>query len=539
MSHSPVVSSVACSSSAVAPRIKALIAILLVFTIAYCARLWPEWAQNPDLSHGFFAPVIFILLLAESRRNGTQRWLPESRWCRVATAAFVLAGFMLFALAGLLAASVAWNHALVLFVLGASLCSFLLAGWLILADESVRLLPFNWISFTAIFLWLLVAPLPNGTYARITLTLQNGVTGAVFHTLHLLGIPAQQHGNVIELARTTVGVEEACSGIRSLLSCLYAGFFFAAWLVPKPRSRAILIVTAPLLALAMNFLRSLLLTLLANSGKDITGAWHDVTGYAILTLTSALLAWMAIGLSARDSPFPADGAPPADRSRRPYGSMRFFWVTICATLALGAFYFTEARRGNNAPKPIPDLASLLPVEADGWEVTTAKDLYQFSSVLETTHLIERTYLRRKADGRLVQFTLYIAYWPAGQTTVSRVASHTPDACWPGSGWVAKPVTDSRETVSVSGVQLYPAEHRLFQNGGVAQNVWFWHVYDGRPINYRDPYSVPVLLELAWKYGFRHQGDQCFIRISSNQPWSGIANEPLLGSIVSTLAKLGL
>jgi hypothetical protein len=219
--------------------------------------------------------------------------------------------------------------------------------------------------------------------------------------------------------------------------------------------------------------------------------------------------------------------------------MWFFWVTICATLALGAFYLAESRPANNTPKSTPDLASFLPVEADGWEVTTAKDLYQFSSVLETTHLIERTYLCRTADGRPVQFTIYVAYWPAGQTTVSRVASHTPDACWPGPGWVAKPVADSREVVSISGAQLYPAEHRRFLNGGIAQNVWFWHVYDGRPINYRDPYSVPALLELAWKYGFRHQGDQCFIRISSNQPWSGIANEPLVGTIVSNLTKLGL
>ncbi|HEY4249438.1 MAG TPA: exosortase/archaeosortase family protein [Lacunisphaera sp.] len=539
MTGSATVSPLASSPPAVAPRVRALIAVLLVFTIAYCARLWPEWVQNPDLSHGFFAPIIFVLLIAESRRNGAQCWLSESRSSRVATATLALAGFVLFALAGLLAASVAWNHALVLFVLGLSLCSFLLAGWLILSDGGIRLLPFNWISFTAIFLWLLVAPLPNGTYARITLGLQTGVTGAVFHTLHLLGIPAQQHGNVIELARTTVGVEETCSGIRSLLSCVYAGFFFAAWLVRKPGSRAILIITAPMLALAMNFLRSLLLTLLANSGRDITGAWHDVTGYAILTLTSALLAWMAISLGARDISAPAKAVPPTGLSRQKYGSMRFFWTTICATLALGAFYFAESRPAKDVRKPMPDLASLLPVEASGWEVTTARDLHQFSSVLQTTHLIERTYVRRKADGQPVQFTIYVAYWPAGQTTVSRVASHTPDACWPGSGWVAKPVNDSREVLAIADVRLYPAEHRFFQNGAVAQNVWFWHVYDGQPINYRDPYSVPALLELAWKYGFRHQGDQCFIRISSNQPWSGIANEPLLGSIVANFATLGL
>ena len=54
--------------------------------------------------------------------------------------------------------------------------------------------------------------------------------------------------NLIELARATVGVEEACSGIRSLLSCVFAGFFFAACLVRRPVRRVVVIVAAPLLA---------------------------------------------------------------------------------------------------------------------------------------------------------------------------------------------------------------------------------------------------------------------------------------------------
>jgi exosortase len=477
-------------------------------------------------------------LIWESRRQGTQRWLADNQWSNLAIVGCAFAGFVLFALAGLLAASVAWTHALVLFVLGASLCCFLLAGLLVLSDNRVRAVPFNWISFTAVFLWLLVAPLPNGTYARITLGLQTGVTGTVFHTLHLLGIPAQQHGNMIELARTTVGVEEACSGIRSLLSCIYAGFFFAAWLVRKPANRVILIVVAPLLALAMNFLRSLLLTLLANSGKDITGAWHDVTGYAILTLTSGLLVWLAIRLGGPDNTV-AREIPNSNSPTQPYRSPWFLWTAICATVALGIFYFAQSRPVDNSSKPVPDLAAMLPEQAEGWDVSTAKDLAQFAGVLQTSHLAERTYFRRTSTGQPVQLTVYIAYWPAGKTTVSRVASHTPDACWPGSGWIAKPTKEPRQTLTVADHPLYPAEHRLFQNGEIAQQVWFWHIYDGRPINYRDPYSVPALLELAWKYGFRRQGDQSFIRISSNRPWSEIASEPLISRIVSNLTKLGL
>jgi len=519
-----------------------MLAALAGLIVLYCARLWPEWSQNADLSHGFLAPIIFFLLVDESRRRGVQRWLQSTPLVTFAVAGSASAGLGLFALAGLLAASVAWTHALVLFLLGASLCSFLFCGLLILSDDRVCLLPFNWISFTALFLWLLVAPLPSGTYARLTLALQTGVTGAVFHTLHFLGIPAQQHGNLIELATTTVGVEEACSGVRSLLSCIYAGFFLAAWLVRRPRKRLLLIVVAPVLAVLMNFVRSLLLTLLANAGKNISGAWHDATGYAVLTVTSLLLAWLALTLEGKRKP---SGVTAPFQFPVPTGfahaSLWSFWAALSTCLALGLFSLSHSALARNEVRPIPAIAAMLPVEANGWQVSSTENLYQFSSVLQTTHLVQRTYVRSQPDGNPLRFTVYIAYWPAGKATVSRVASHTPDACWPGSGWTPKAIEEKRQLLklSVRSEPLYPAEHRVFQNQGVSQHVWFWHLYDGSPINYRDPYSVPALLELAWKYGFRSQGDQAFVRFSCNRPWTDIANEPLVGEIIHNLHQLGL
>ncbi len=524
------------------PTIGAVLVALAVLMMLYCVRLWPEWSQNPDLTHGFLSPLIFFLLVDESRRRGAQRWLRAKSGLTWAVAGSAVAGLAFFALAGLLAASVAWTHALVLFLLGASLCGFLLCGLLVFADHRVCLLPFNWISFTAIFLWLLVAPLPSGTYARLTLALQTGVTSTVFHTLHLLGIPAQQHGNMIELPTTTVGVEEACSGVRSLLSCIYAGFFFAAWLVRGPGKRAVLLIAAPVLALAMNFLRSLLLTLLANAGRDIRGAWHDATGYAVLTVTSLLLAGLALKLEGKRQP---SGNTAPFLMSLPTGfahaSLWSFWAALSASVALGLFYFSHAALARTEAKPVPNLSALLPLEAAGWQVSSTQDLYQFSNVLQTTYLVQRTYLRADDKGPPIRLTVYVAYWPAGQATVSRVASHTPDACWPGSGWAPQITEERRQALTITGAQgtLYPAEHRLFQNQGITQHVWFWHIYDGSPINYRDPYSVPALLELAWRYGFRSQGDQAFIRLSSNRPWSEIAREPLVSDIVHNLAKLGL
>jgi hypothetical protein len=70
-------------------------------------------------------------------------------------------------------------------------------------------------------------------------------------------------------------------------------------------------------------------------------------------------------------------------------------------------------------------------------------------------------------------------------------------------------------------------------------VWFWHLYNGRVIHPEGSRSPRKLLTLAFKYGFHREGEQLFVRVSSNQPWDAIAAEPLLQEIFARLASLGL
>lgn len=522
---------------ALPPALLWIVAPLVLFSAAFSFHLWPEWSRNPDLSHGFFAPVVFALLLWEARRHGTPRWLPARPGPGLLAGAALAGAFLLFGMAGLLAASVAWSHAVVHFVLAAALVAALLAGLLLLADERVRLVPFNWPALTAVGLWMLAAPLPTGTYARLTLALQAQVTSGVLSTLHFLGVPARQFGNIIELATTSVGVEEACSGVRSLLSCVYAGCFFAGWLVRRPGARLALIVVAPLLAIAMNFARSLALTLMANAGVKIAGFWHDATGLAILGLTTALLAGLAAWLSPR-APARHATAPLPAATRPILARCHLFAGGVAAITALGLFFAVYGRPSPAPAGPKVDLLRLLPAQAAGWQASTPRDLYRFAGVLGTRDFAERTYLR-EVQGERWQLTVYLAHWAAGQASVSLVASHTPDACWPGSGWVA--LADPRPRVALAvGDRVLPlAEHRVFRHGALPQHVWFWHLYNGRPINYRDPYSVPALLENAVRYGFRRESAQAFIRISSNQPWEKIAQDPLVRALATNLSALGL
>ena len=136
-------------------------------------------------------------------------------------------------------------------------------------------------------------------------------------------------------------------------------------------------------------------------------------------------------------------------------------------------------------------------------------------------------------------TVYLAYWPPGQASVSTVALHTPDACWPGAGWQPVAAAAARFAPAVAGRTLPAAESRLFTSSDMTQYVWFWHLYDGVSITPRDPRSPRELLAIAWRYGFRPTGEQLFVRVSSNRPWNAIAGEPLLAEIFNHLHAFGL
>lgn len=525
------------------------VVLLAGLTAALCLLLWPHWLHNPDLSHGLFMPVIFLLLLREAH-NGTARYLPSGGLSTGALATVLLLGLFALAAGGLYAAALGWSHDLVGFTLTFALVLLLAAGLLVFSSDTVRWIPFNWSAITALALWLLCAPIPPGTYTRLTLGLQLLVTENVLRALHVLGIGAVRHGNILELVGATVGIEEACSGVRSLISCIFAGLLFSASLVRRPWSRVLLIALSAPLALVMNFIRSLILTLLANSGVKIAGLWHDLTGFAVLGVTAALLAGLALLLErkAGSPPSAVSGQPtPSDRALRtdhPEQAKRverpptLLASALTVAVALCVFFFANTQSAPRRDAPVPDLAAILPDAADGWHVDTATNLYQFRDALQTDHLVQRTY-SRETDHGSEQIIIYLAYWRPGQASVSLVASHTPDACWPGSGWESVPVAQPRVNLTVGPRHLPDAETRSFLSGDYPQNVWYWHLYNGRPITQENPRSPAELLRLAWRYGFRHDGDQLFVRVSSNRPWADIAGEPVLETFFARLQPLGL
>lgn len=138
-----------------------------------------------------------------------------------------------------------------------------------------------------VLVWLISAPLVSAIESRISLFLLRRVVTVVAFVFDLLGYPVEQQGNVLMLPKGPVGVADACSGIRSLTACLFAGSFLGAMFLDKLWKKIFLVAAAMFFAFVMNLGRSLFLTAWAYAygPEAISGTVHDVAGYAVLGLT--------------------------------------------------------------------------------------------------------------------------------------------------------------------------------------------------------------------------------------------------------------
>ncbi|HVT71665.1 MAG TPA: exosortase/archaeosortase family protein [Lacunisphaera sp.] len=138
-----------------------------------------------------------------------------------------------------------------------------------------------------VLVWVISAPLVSAVESQVSLFLLRKVVTVVAFVFDLLGYPLEQQGNVLLLPKGSVGVADACSGIRSLTACLFAGSFLGATFFTELWKKVALVAAAMVFAFVMNLGRSLFLTGWAYAyGPDaITGTVHDTAGYAVLGLT--------------------------------------------------------------------------------------------------------------------------------------------------------------------------------------------------------------------------------------------------------------
>lgn len=244
------------------------------------------WSNNPDLQFGWVVLLLCGYLFWEAwEKRPPINWKP--RWW---STVFACTGLALLFLVQIYQAALGSNAAStvglalgVMFVVAANLG--LVYGW-----PGVR-------AFGLAFGFILIAmPMPSAIQGPIVGGLQYKVAWINTEVLNLIGIPARQVGSLIHLPSGTVGIDEACSGIRSLQSTVMATIFIGYLTLKRPSLQVILFVCGVGLAILGNLIRSLFLSLEANSkGIDAVKEYHDAAGWSILAFTAVgviILSWL-------------------------------------------------------------------------------------------------------------------------------------------------------------------------------------------------------------------------------------------------------
>lgn len=147
---------------------------------------------------------------------------------------------------------------------------------------------------------------------------------------------------------------------------------------------------------------------------------------------------------------------------------------------------------------------------------------------------------------LGELSLYVAYWNPGKRDVASNATHTPDNCWPASGWECVEKKDDYEVKAGNTTPLLPAKWRKFKTpSGVVRYVVYWHLVDGALFNpdLERPLSVnPVSFLLKGgrlsDYS-KWAREQYFIRVVSAQPFEALQAGEDFRVVTDAIGRLGL
>lgn len=241
-----------------------------------------DWWDDPNYSHGFLVPLFSGYLVWQRRQSILATESRPSFWGlalivtgivslilgHVGAEAFISRSSLIVILAGLI-----WFH----------------AGWAMLRA----------VMFPLAFL-LFMIPLPAVVFYAVAFPLQGLAAQNAALILDHMGVPVLIDGNVIHLSHISLGVTEACSGIRSLISLLALALGWAALALPGAVAMAVFAaVTIPI-------------TIVANAGRVVVtgliGQWfgrqyaegffHMASGWIIFVFAFMCLVVVDRGLRA-------------------------------------------------------------------------------------------------------------------------------------------------------------------------------------------------------------------------------------------------
>lgn len=152
---------------------------------------------------------------------------------------------------------------------------------------------FRQLAFPFVLLATMV-PLPALLYNTIAAPLQLLASNVATTIAQALGVSVYRDGNIIHLANTSLGVEEACSGLHSLSAMLVASLLLGFLEELRPLFRVLLFFFSVPLAIAINVLRVAGTALIADIRLEYAeGFYHLFSGWLVFIAGFGFLWLMA------------------------------------------------------------------------------------------------------------------------------------------------------------------------------------------------------------------------------------------------------
>ncbi len=237
------------------------------------ARLFHQWWDDPNFSHGFFVPLFAAFIIwQESPRLAALT--PQPSWWGL----LFLGGGLCVLIVGQLGAELFLSRFSLLIVLAGLIVLFL--GW-----NFFRAVLFPWA-----FL-LLMIPIPAIIFNQLTFPLQLLASKVASTILPWMGVPVLREGNVIILPAMALEVAEACSGIRSLISLVTLAIIYGYLMERGIAIRVVLAVASVPIAVAANSLRIVGTGLLVQywDPQRAEGFFHKFSGWLIFVVSLVML----------------------------------------------------------------------------------------------------------------------------------------------------------------------------------------------------------------------------------------------------------
>ena len=433
---------------------------------AVISHLSLHWRSNPEYYFAWAIPILIgAILFTRWRRFDTE--LVESGRLAPKLSSLLAAACLLAILPLAIIAHANPDWHLVSCLITAAACTLTLLAFDTYGGRTFRF------TFGVPFLIMFAAtPWPYVIESAFVDLLKTSNASVTLEILHLWGVSAlRESPHVIQLATTQLGIEDGCSGIRSLHLFLALTLFWGELYRLSIKHRLYLVGSAVVLTLFTNLIRTLVLATLANTGDSARfDRWHDLVGNVAQLLTVALccitLNWVINRGSSRKRR-KSSSSPTMRRFRSDRHGAKIFaaasiWLIVAGVGTAAWFKYrseavsTDEHWDLRWPPPFYDCRE--ETVADTWD-----------KMLSPDEAFSGSWRNREGQRRV----LYFFRWEPGNHAARIGAAHNPELCLSGGGgYEQKGKQDI--TVEFAGRERAFTRYRFEHRGRelfIFQGVW--------------------------------------------------------------------